>query len=209
MPETAVGSPANLGSYWAVLAQAIDQEHQAYIGAARSANEHAIRCGEARPCAVRLNGERTHDRCVGVCYLKGVDISAEMVRRGVARDCPRFSSGGYRILEAQAAANGAMIGRSYRLPDTARAGDRAGVTAMPRNQRALRRLRRCSRAQLQSRNKCELLHTGDSQDPVFLRGVGNHIMRGRHDNPSQVASVSDNTVDVLSCPEFGFRCLFS
>ena len=31
---------------WAVLAQAIDQEHQAYIGAARSAIEHAIRCGE-------------------------------------------------------------------------------------------------------------------------------------------------------------------
>ena len=30
----------------AVLAQAIDQEHQAYIGAARSAIEHAIRCAE-------------------------------------------------------------------------------------------------------------------------------------------------------------------
>jgi hypothetical protein len=49
---------------------------------------------------VSLNGERTHDRCVGVCYLEGVDISAEMVRRGVARDCPRFSGGRYRVIEA-------------------------------------------------------------------------------------------------------------
>jgi len=33
-----------------------------------------------------LNGERTHDRCVGVCYLGDVDIAAEMVRRlGIVR----------------------------------------------------------------------------------------------------------------------------
>jgi micrococcal nuclease len=63
-----------------------------------------------------LNGERTHDRCVGVCYLEGVDISAEMVLRGVARDCPRFSGGRYHVIEAQAAADGATIGRTYRLP---------------------------------------------------------------------------------------------
>jgi micrococcal nuclease len=38
-----------------------------------------------RTLRCELDGERTHDRCVGVCYLEGVGISAEMVRRGVAR----------------------------------------------------------------------------------------------------------------------------
>jgi hypothetical protein len=69
-----------------------------------------------RTLRYELNGERTHDRCVGVCYLEGVDISAEMVRLGVARDCPRFSGGRYRMIEAQAAADGATVGRTYRLP---------------------------------------------------------------------------------------------
>ena len=69
---------------------------------------HSLRC--------ELNGERTHDRCVGICYLDGVDISAEMVRQGVARDCTRFSSGRYRVIEAQAAAAGATIQGDYRLP---------------------------------------------------------------------------------------------
>jgi micrococcal nuclease len=63
-----------------------------------------------RTLRCELNRERTHDRCVGVCYLEGADISAEMVRRGVARDCPRFSGGRYQQAEAQAAAAGATIG---------------------------------------------------------------------------------------------------
>jgi micrococcal nuclease len=75
-----------------------------------------------RTLRCELNGERTHDRCVGVCYLEDVDISAEMVRRGVARDCPRFSGGRYRVIEAQAAADGATIGRTYRLPGYCRDG---------------------------------------------------------------------------------------
>jgi endonuclease YncB( thermonuclease family) len=57
-----------------------------------------------RTLRCELDGERTHDRCVGICYLEDVDISAEMVRRGVARDCPRFSGGRYRGVEAQATA---------------------------------------------------------------------------------------------------------
>jgi endonuclease YncB( thermonuclease family) len=63
-----------------------------------------------------LNGERTHDRCVAVCFLEGSDLAAEMVRAGLARDCPRFSGGRYRGAEAQASAAGATIGESYRLP---------------------------------------------------------------------------------------------
>jgi micrococcal nuclease len=76
---------------------------------------------EGRTLRCELNGERTHDRCVGVCYLEGVDISAEMVRRRVARDCPRFIGGRYRLIETQAAAAGATVGRMYRLPGYCRA----------------------------------------------------------------------------------------
>jgi micrococcal nuclease len=63
-----------------------------------------------------LDGERTHDRCVAICYLNGRDISAQMVRAGVARDCPRFSGGRYAEGEGQAAADGAMIRVAYSLP---------------------------------------------------------------------------------------------
>ena len=44
------------------------------------------------------------------------DISQVRVRSGVARDCPRFSQGRYAEAERDAAANGATIGRTYRLP---------------------------------------------------------------------------------------------
>ena len=41
-----------------------------------------------------LNGERSHERLVGVCYLPdGTDIGAEIIRRGLALDCARWSSG--------------------------------------------------------------------------------------------------------------------
>ena len=63
-----------------------------------------------------LNGERTHDRCAGVCYLDGADISEILVHRGLARDCPRFSGGRYIQAELQAAAAGATIGDDYPLP---------------------------------------------------------------------------------------------
>ena len=35
---------------------------------------HTLRC--------ELNGERTHDRCVGVCFLEGQDVAATLVQRG-------------------------------------------------------------------------------------------------------------------------------
>ena len=70
----------------------------------------------ARTLDCELDGKQTHDRCVGICYLDGADISAEMVRQGVARDCPRFSAGRYRGVETQAAAAGATIKASYPLP---------------------------------------------------------------------------------------------
>jgi micrococcal nuclease len=63
-----------------------------------------------------LTGEHSHDRCVGVCSVSGSDIAAELVRAGVARDCPRFSGGRYADEEMEAAQDGATIAETYRLP---------------------------------------------------------------------------------------------
>ena len=47
-----------------------------------------------------LNGERSYERLVGVCYLPdGTDIGAEIIKRGLALDCARWSFGRYRALE--------------------------------------------------------------------------------------------------------------
>jgi endonuclease YncB( thermonuclease family) len=36
---------------------------------------------------------------VGICYVEGRDVAAELVKHGLARDCERFSGGRYRELE--------------------------------------------------------------------------------------------------------------
>lgn len=51
----------------------------------------------------QLNGERTHDRWVGVCFLDGQDVGAIAVANGHALDCRRYSGGRYRELETPAA----------------------------------------------------------------------------------------------------------
>jgi micrococcal nuclease len=57
--------------------------------------------GETVTC--QLNGDRTHDRWVGVCYLDEQDIGAIAVANGHALDCRRYSGGRYRELETPAA----------------------------------------------------------------------------------------------------------
>ena len=47
-----------------------------------------------------LNGDRTYDRWVGVCFTEdGQDIGAVMIANGYALDCRRYSGGRYRDLE--------------------------------------------------------------------------------------------------------------
>ena len=47
-----------------------------------------------------LNGDRTYDRWVGVCFTEdGQDIGAVMIANGFALDCHRYSGGRYRKLE--------------------------------------------------------------------------------------------------------------
>jgi micrococcal nuclease len=81
-----------------------------------AATQAMLELVRGRTLRCELDGERTHDRCVGVCYLDGEDISEVMVHHGVARDCPRFSQGRYAKAELQAAAAGATIGQVYSLP---------------------------------------------------------------------------------------------
>jgi len=57
--------------------------------------------GETVVCT--LNGDRTYDRWVGVCYLDGEDIGAIAITNGHALDCRRYSGGAYRDLETREA----------------------------------------------------------------------------------------------------------
>jgi hypothetical protein len=42
---------------------------------------------DGREVRCRLDGKSTHDRCVAVCYLEGIDITESMVRAGLGTDC--------------------------------------------------------------------------------------------------------------------------
>ena len=50
-----------------------------------------------------LNGEKTHDRFVGICYLNEQDIGAKVIGAGLASDCSRFSGGLYAKYELKGA----------------------------------------------------------------------------------------------------------
>ncbi len=54
----------------------------------------AVRCD--------LDGSRSFDRVVGVCYLDGQDIGASIIAAGLARDCPSFSGGRYAEFDTAA-----------------------------------------------------------------------------------------------------------
>ena len=46
----------------------------------------------------------SHGRPIMICYVGGMEINAELVRRGLAFDCTAFSKGRYKRVEAQAKA---------------------------------------------------------------------------------------------------------
>ena len=62
---------------------------------------------EAQSIECDLEGRKSHDREIGICYFimpNGVriDPQAEAVKAGLARDCPRYSGGRYKQLETPA-----------------------------------------------------------------------------------------------------------
>ncbi len=51
----------------------------------------------------RLNGDRSHDRFIGIFYVGEVDLAAAVIASGNALDCARYSGGRYRRFETQEA----------------------------------------------------------------------------------------------------------
>ncbi|WP_254683734.1 thermonuclease family protein [Ruegeria sp. AD91A] len=50
-----------------------------------------------------LNGERSYDRMIGVCYANSEDVAAVLIANGYALDCARYSGGRYKKYETRAA----------------------------------------------------------------------------------------------------------
>jgi endonuclease YncB( thermonuclease family) len=66
--------------------------------AARAVMQEIVGIGSPVKCA--LDGEKSHDRVVGVCFdALGQDVGAEIIKRGAALDCAHYSGGRYRSLE--------------------------------------------------------------------------------------------------------------
>lgn len=74
------------------LDEPVGQEAKRYM--------HELVAGETVRCD--LNGERSYDRVIGVCFLDGQDIGASIINAGLARDCPRFSGGRYDAIDTAA-----------------------------------------------------------------------------------------------------------
>lgn len=71
--------------------------------AGRAAKRWMVTYLRGKDVECELNGERTHDRFVGICYVDGEDIGAAVIAAGHALDCARYSGGRYRHLETPAA----------------------------------------------------------------------------------------------------------
>ena len=50
-----------------------------------------------------LDGSKTHDRFVGICYLDEQDIGARLIANGLVLDCPRYSGDRYADYEVEGA----------------------------------------------------------------------------------------------------------
>ena len=61
----------------------------------QDAKRFMVRLVAGKAVRCELDGERSHDRVIGVCYLDGQDIGASIISAGLARDCARFSGGQY------------------------------------------------------------------------------------------------------------------
>jgi endonuclease YncB( thermonuclease family) len=69
----------------------------------RQAKTFMERLLKGRVVSCELNGERSYDRWIGVCYIDhdvGVlDIGMLLIANGHALDCARYSGGRYRVFE--------------------------------------------------------------------------------------------------------------
>ncbi len=80
------------------------------LGRAATRFMRRLALGKAAVC--RGDGSRSHDRVVAICRVDGRDLGEAVVAAGLARDCPRYSGGRYRGVEARAG----PIVEDYELP---------------------------------------------------------------------------------------------
>lgn len=71
--------------------------------AGKDARRWMVNFLRGKPVECQLNGERSYDRWIGVCYVEGEDIGAAVISAGHALDCRRYSGGRYRHLEKPSA----------------------------------------------------------------------------------------------------------
>lgn len=95
---------------------AAPEQGDAEIGPAATEALREMALGREVTC--HLDGTTaSSNRPVGVCYVDGLDLGAELVRQGVARDCPTFSGGRYADEEHEAQGQGHDLAARYALPD--------------------------------------------------------------------------------------------
>lgn len=73
--------------------------------AGRGARQWMIQYLAGKSIEYQLNGQRSHDRMIGICYADGEDIGAAAIAAGQALDHCRYSGGRYRHLETAAGRN--------------------------------------------------------------------------------------------------------
>lgn len=80
----------------------------------REARRFMLRLVDGKTVRCELNGERSYDRRIGVCYFNGQDIGAAIIAAGLARDCPRYSRGRYERIETDASRRLSLPGYCWR-----------------------------------------------------------------------------------------------
>ena len=103
-------STSEAGKVVKVRLQGVAAPERSDAGGAE-ATQFVKQLAEGRQVRCELDGSRSKDRVVGVCFVGGEgvagggrDIGAAVIEAGLARDCLRFSGGRYRALERPEAA---------------------------------------------------------------------------------------------------------
>lgn len=78
--------------------QGIDAPENKELGGIE-ASEAMRKLVENKNVTCLMDGSKTYDRSVGICFLNGQDIGAILISSGFARDCPKFSGGRYKEIE--------------------------------------------------------------------------------------------------------------
>ena len=80
----------------------------------KSARDFMLGLVLSKPIQCDLNGKKSYDRFVALCFLEGRDIGAALISAGLALDCPRFSGGRYGSLEKERAVSQITLPRYCR-----------------------------------------------------------------------------------------------